>query len=139
MVKGGQEAEGTGGITGTWDFSHAENRFQGTIALRQSGSKVMGTWHTSKGKVEPDSSVHGRIEGNAVKLTRFIDGNQQTYVLTLSTDGNQLDGFGDGWFIHHANLNMRRASRTRTKLRTSVLVLGHGPFIREGAVAWPYS
>jgi hypothetical protein len=87
------------------------DRFQGTIELRQSGSKVTGTWHTSKGKFEPDSSVAGHVDGNTVTLTRFI-GDNQHYVLTLSSDGHRLDGFGDGWFISHANLNMQRAAVT---------------------------
>ncbi|HLK68065.1 MAG TPA: hypothetical protein VKU19_31750 [Bryobacteraceae bacterium] len=96
-------------ISGTWIFTHLD-RFEGTIVLRQTGTEFSGTWHTSKGKVEPDDSVAGNIDGNIVNLTRFIEGgdNRQTYVLTLSPDGNRLDGFGNGFFINHANLNMER-------------------------------
>src|SRR5262249_48262314 len=36
----------------------------------------------------------------------------QNYALSLSPDGNRLDGFGDGWFINHANLNMQRSAIT---------------------------
>lgn len=64
--------------------------------------------YTTKGKFEPDTSIEGYIHGNSVILTRFV-GDNQRYVLTLSAEGNRLDGFGDGWFINHANLNMRRA------------------------------
>lgn len=95
-------------VSGVWVFTHWNDRFQGTIVLRRSGSTISGTWHTSKGKSEPDTTVSGRIDGNTVTLTRFIGNNQQNYVLTLSPDGKRLDGFGNGWFLNHTNLNMQR-------------------------------
>ena len=98
-------------LSGTWAFTHAEARFQGTIVLRQTGSAITGTWHTSTGKSEPDSSLTGRVDGNTVTFTRFV-GNNQSFVLTLSADGNRLDGFGDGWFLNHTNLNMQRSAAT---------------------------
>ena len=97
-------------LSGTWGFTHFDDRFQGWIALRQSGSTLQGTWHTSSGKSEPDTLVTGRVDGTAVTLRRSLGPNQQNYTLTLSTDGNRLDGFGEGYFLHHTNLNM---SRTR--------------------------
>jgi len=97
------------GLSGTWAFTHAEARFQGTIVLRQSGSAITGTWHTGAGKSEPDSSLAGRVDGQTVTFTRFV-GNNQTFVVTLSSDGNRLDGYGDGWFLNHTNLNMLRVS-----------------------------
>jgi len=95
-------------LSGTWFFTHAEDRFRGTITLRQSGPEVTGTWHTALGKSEADSPVAGQVSGNAVKFTRTMGNLQQSYTLVLSKDGQRLDGFGDGWGITHANLNMQR-------------------------------
>jgi hypothetical protein len=39
-------------------------------------------------------------------------------VLTLSADGNRLDGFGDGWFLSHTNLNMQRVAAKASSART---------------------
>ena len=91
------------------------DRFQGTVTLRQDGSEFTGTWHTSKGKTEPDDSVSGRIEGNTVTLWRFIGDSQQHYVLTLSADKSRLDGYGDGYFLNHTNLNMARVIEAQAK------------------------
>jgi hypothetical protein len=96
-------------LSGVWAFTHFDARFQGTIVLRQTGSVLTGTWHTSTGKSEPDSSLAGRVDGNVVSFTRAV-GNNQTFVLTLSADGNRLDGYGDGFFLNHTNLNMQRAA-----------------------------
>ena len=84
------------------------DRFQGTVMLRQDGSEVTGTWHTSKGKSEPDDAVSARVDGNTVTLWRFIGNERQNFVLTLSADRSRLDGYGDGWFLNHTNLNMLR-------------------------------
>jgi len=97
-------------LSGKWVFSHMNGHFQGTITLRQRGTDLAGTWHTSKGKSEPGTSVIGRVDGITVVLTRFIADSRQNYVLTLSADDRRLDGFGDGWFIKHASLNMQRAT-----------------------------
>jgi hypothetical protein len=96
-------------LSGTWGFTHAEARFQGTIVLRQAGSTITGTWHTGTGKSEPDSLISGRVDGKTVTFTRFV-GNNQNFVLTLSADGSRLDGFGEGWFLNHTNLNMQRTA-----------------------------
>lgn len=96
-------------LSGVWSFTHAGARFQGTIVLRQTGSFFTGTWHTREGKSEPDTSIAGRVDGNIVSFTRAV-GNNQTFVLTLSVDGNRLDGFGNGFFLNHTNLTMQRAS-----------------------------
>ena len=96
-------------LSGTWSFTHVDDRFQGWITLCQLGSTLQGTWHTSRGKSEPDTLVTGSIDGTSVTLTRFLGPNQQSYALTLSADGNRLDGFGEGYFLHHTNLNMTRS------------------------------
>ena len=92
------KAQPVTGLSGTWAFTHAEASLLGTIVLRQSGSAITGTWHTSIGKSEPDSPLTGRVDGKTVTFTRFV-GNNQTFVLTLSADGNRLDG---------TNLDMQR-------------------------------
>jgi len=98
-----------GPLSGTWSFTHFDDRFQGWITLNQSGSTLEGTWHTSSGKSEPDTPVTGSVDGTAVTLQRSLGPNRQSYTLTLSADGNQLDGFGEGYFLHHTNLNMTRS------------------------------
>jgi hypothetical protein len=97
-------------LSGTWVFTHADDRFQGTIVLRQAGSVITGTWlgwweysHT-----QPD---HGKQTAG--------------FSLTLSADGNRLDGFGYGWFINHANLNMRRAGTGVPSARTATPTIPH--------------
>jgi len=100
-------------LSGTWSFTHFDDRFQGSITLQQSGSTLQGTWHTSSGKSEPDTPVTGTVDGAAVTLRRSLGRNQQTYTLTLSADGNGLDGFGEGYFLHHTNLNMTRNGTAR--------------------------
>jgi hypothetical protein len=97
-------------LTGTWGFTHANDQFQGWVVLRQSGEVLQGTWHTSRGKDEPDDAVSGRVDGNTLTLWRFIGNDKQVFVLTLSEDGNRLDGFGDGYFLRHTNLNMLRSA-----------------------------
>jgi len=100
-------------LSGTWSFTHFDDRFQGLITLSQSGSTLQGTWHTSSGKSEPDTSVTGSVDGAAVTLSRSLGSNQQNYSLTLSVDGNRLDGFGEGFFLHHTNLNMTRSGAAK--------------------------
>jgi hypothetical protein len=98
-------------LSGTWGFTHMDDHFQGWIVLRQVGPILRGTWHTSRGKSEPDDEVTGRLDGNTVILWRFIGNNRQSFSLTLSADGNHLDGFGDGYFLNHTNLDMQRNAR----------------------------
>jgi hypothetical protein len=54
-------AQATTDLSGTWGFTYADDRFQGWIVLRQSGSIFRGTWHTSRGKSDPDDAVNGRF------------------------------------------------------------------------------
>jgi hypothetical protein len=102
-------AHGPQDLSGTWNFTHFDDRFQGWITLRHSGSTLEGTWHTSSGKSEPDTPVTCSVDGAVVTLQRSLGSNQQSYSLTLSADGNRLDGFGEGYFLHHTNLNMTRS------------------------------
>ena len=102
-----------GPLSGTWSFTHFDDRFQGWITLSQSGSTLQGTWHTSSGKSEPDTPVTGSVDGTAVTLSRSLGDNQQNYTLTLSADGNRLDGFGEGFFLHHTNLSMTRSGEAK--------------------------
>jgi hypothetical protein len=106
-------AQGAQDLSGTWSFTHFDDRFQGLITLQQSGSKLQGTWHTSSGKSEPDTPVTGSVDGTKVTLVRSLGSNQQTYNLILSADGNGLDGFGEGFFLHHTNLNMTRTGAAK--------------------------
>jgi hypothetical protein len=89
-------------IAGTWSFT--QDGTNGTIVLRQNGTELSGTWHTSV-KAEPDTLVAARVYGKTVMLTRAVGSEQQTYILTLSADGKRLDGFGQG-ALNHAHLLM---------------------------------
>jgi hypothetical protein len=104
----GASAQSTTDLSGTWGFTHADDRFQGWVVLTRSGDTFRGTWHTSRGKSEPDDDVTARIDGSTVTLWRFIGNNRQSFVLTLSADGTRLDGYGDGFFLNHTNLSMQR-------------------------------
>jgi len=107
-------AQGPQDLSGNWSFTHFDDRFQGWITLRQSGSTLQGTWHTSSGKSEPDTPVTGSVDGAAVTLRRSLGTNQQNYTLTLSADGNGLDGFGEGYFLRHTNLSMTRSGAAKS-------------------------
>ena len=39
--------------------------------------------------------------------------NQWSYALTLSADSNRLDGFGEGYCLHHTNLNTMRSGAAK--------------------------
>jgi hypothetical protein len=106
-------AHGPQDLSGTWNFTHFDDRFQGWITLRHSGSTLEGSWHTSSGKSEPDTPVTCSVDGAVVTLQRSLGSNQQSYSLTLSADGNRLDGFGEGYFLHHTNLNMTRSEAAK--------------------------
>ena len=107
-------------LSGSWGFTHGDDRFAGRIVLHQSSATFRGTWHTSRGKSEPDDEVTGRIDGNTVTLWRFIGNNRQSFTLTVSEDGNRLDGFGDGFFLNHTNLNMQRAGTSSSSSTATV-------------------
>jgi hypothetical protein len=104
-------AAASANLSGTWSFTHSEGRFLGTIEIHQSGPTFSGTWHTSAGKTEPDDPISGRIDGYTITMIRFV-GSNQTFVMTLSADGSRLDGFGNGFFLNHTNLNMQRVGAT---------------------------
>ena len=103
-------------VSGTWIFTHAGDRFQGRITLEQTGSAVTGTWHTSVGKTDADCPLSGRVTGYTLYLTRFIGDQTQRYVLTVAKGGSRIDGFGDGFFLSHTNLNMWRTLPPRVDL-----------------------
>jgi hypothetical protein len=120
-------AQTTTDLSGTWGFTHAADRFQGWIVIHQSEATFRGTWHTSRGKSEPDDVVTGRVDRNTVTLWRFIGDNRQSFVLTLSADGNRLDGFGDGFFLHHTNLSMQRSGGSAASPTTSTVTVRKDP------------
>lgn len=116
LVTAAVGAPATADVSGTWTFTHAGDRFRGTIALKQTGSEVTGIWHTSYGKIDADQALAGQVNGYTLYLTRFIGDARQTYVLTVSKSGSRIDGFGDGFFLNHTNLNMRRTAPPRVDL-----------------------
>jgi hypothetical protein len=85
-------AHGPQDLSGTWNFTHFDDRFQGWITLRHSGSTLEGTWHTSSGKSEPDTLVTCSVAGAVVTLQ----------VPRLEPAELQLDSLGGwqpaGWF-----------------------------------------
>jgi hypothetical protein len=109
----GVEGAATWSVSGFWAFTHELGRFTGVITLRQVGDVVTGTWHTETGKSEPDTPVAGQVDGRHLFLTRSMGNLRQEYVLTVSADGDQIDGYGDGWGLMHGNLNLRRRGVSR--------------------------
>jgi hypothetical protein len=126
LTVGAMAVQARTSVSGTWTFTCVGNRFQGTITLQQSGPTVMGWWRTEVGKSEPDTSVSGEIRGNTIYLTRSIGNLQQKYVLTISPDGNKIYGYGDGWGINHADMNMER-SGSAEPVQTPESAIGPGP------------
>jgi len=104
-------------LSGEWLFTHQQGRFQGTVIMSQTGSVITGTWHTGAGKSEADTRIAGRLDGNVLTFTRFV-GSNQTFVMTISADGKRLDGFGDGFFLNHTNLNMQRGAGNYSSANT---------------------
>src|SRR5262249_47327955 len=107
-------------LSGTWYFSSTwRDWHNGRITLKQTGNKLTGMWHTDVGKQEDDLPLVGQIDGTTVVLTRYgIWGDSQkqnTFTLTLANGNNQLFGYGEGFFIHHADLNMARAAALNAK------------------------
>ena len=103
-------------LTGTWYFfSTWRDWHNGYITLKQTGTKFTGLWHTIKGKKEEDLPLFGEIVGTTVYLTRYnIWGkyeNQNRFTLSLLNGGNQLFGYGEGFFLNHADLNMARVDQ----------------------------
>ena len=87
-------------LSATWAFTQGDNRASGTIVLYQSDSELKGTWHTAGDKSASDTLVAARIFGTTVMLNRAAGGGQDTYILTLSGDGNRLEGVGQGSLNH---------------------------------------
>jgi len=92
-------------LSGTWAFTRGDNRGSGTVVLYESGSELNGTWHTAAEKNDSDTLVAARLLGTTVILTRAVAQRQDTYILTLSGDGNRLEGFGQGP-LNHEKLSM---------------------------------
>jgi hypothetical protein len=96
-------------LSGTWAFTHfVGERSVGTITLRQVGSGLAGVWHTQSGKPERDTSVSGQVEGNTVHLIRSMGDLKKEYSLTVSADGDHIEGYGEGRSGERVTLNMER-------------------------------
>jgi hypothetical protein len=92
-------------LTGRWAFTQGDNHSSGTVVLYQLGTEANGTWHNAGDKSDADTLVAARMIGSTVMLTRAVEQTQQTYILTLSADGNRLDGVGQG-ALNHEKLSM---------------------------------
>src|SRR5260370_39503094 len=92
-------SQGPKDLSGTWSLTHFDDRFQGWIALRQSGSALQGTWHTSSGKSEPDTLVSGSVDGTAGTLRRFPRPQERDVAMNLSRVGHPLECFVRGYFF----------------------------------------
>jgi len=101
-------------LTGTWYFEISHNEHRGYIKLKQSGTLITGIWHTTS-KQEDDTPIVGQVYGNKVALRRskVWGSHDQTFDLEILQGGVQLYGYGEGFFLHHSDLNMRRVEETR--------------------------
>ena len=107
-------------LSGTWYFSSTwRDWHSGRITLKQTGTKLTGMWHTDVGKKEEDLPLFGEIAGKTVYLTKYMIWgkyeNQNRFTLSLANGGNQLFGYGEGFFLNHADLNMARAAGSSAK------------------------
>ena len=98
-------------LTGNWYFEIDHNQHRGYIRLQQSGTLITGVWHTTS-KQEEDTPVVGQIYGNRVVMRRskVWGSHDQDFDLEILSNGIQLYGYGEGFFLHHTDLNMRRVS-----------------------------
>ena len=96
-------------LTGTWYFEIDKNQHRGFIKLKQSGPIITGVWHTTS-KQEEDTPVVGRIYENRVVMRRskVWGSHDQDFDLSIVNNGIQLYGYGEGFFLPHTDLNMRR-------------------------------
>jgi hypothetical protein len=101
-------------LTGTWYFEISNNEHRGYVKLKQSGTLITGTWHTTS-KQEDDTPVIGTVNGNRVALRRskVWGSHDQTFDLEILHGGIQLYGYGEGFFLNHSDLNMRRVEEPR--------------------------
>jgi hypothetical protein len=126
-------------LSGTWYFSSSwRDWHSGRITLQQTGTRLTGMWHTDVGKKEDDLPLFGEIAGKTVYLTRYgIWGkseNQNRFTLSLLNGGNQLFGYGEGFFINHADLNMARAAGSSAKKGAKS---AKAPLNQDNGEFWP--
>jgi hypothetical protein len=83
-------------VAGTWQLSYQGKRGDhgGTLAIRQDGSKLDGTFDM-KGKSGP---LSGKVDGNRVSFS--AEGNKGTVTFQGTVDGNTMSGTtkqGSSW------------------------------------------
>ena len=102
-------------LTGTWYYEINKNEHRGYIKLQQSGTVFNGIWHTTS-KQEEDTPVVGKIyDGKRVVMRRskVWGSHDQDFDLSLANNGIQLYGYGEGFFLNHTDMNMRRVPEPR--------------------------
>ena len=136
-------------VSGTWYFTSSwRDWHSGTISLIQTGNEFTGTWHTITGKQEADLPISGNVEGDTVHLNKYnIWGkreNQNNFTLSVANGGNQLYGYGEGFFIKHADLNMARTeagskSESKQKDRECTTSSEPGAKVPDLSGTWSFS
>ncbi len=76
-------------IAGTWKFVCCSGKYWGEAELTQEGNKIQGQWYDMANK--SGGVIAGSINANRVLFSR-ADGAQD-YNVTLSADGNTMQGF----------------------------------------------
>lgn len=76
-------------ITGTWKFVCCSGKYWGEAELTQEGNKIQGQWYDMANK--SGGVIAGSINGSRVLFSRA--NGAQDYNVTLSADGNTMEGF----------------------------------------------
>ncbi len=76
-------------ITGTWKFVCCSGKYWGEAELAQEGNKIQGQWYDLANK--SGGAISGSINGDRVLFSRA--NGAQDYNVTLSADGNTMQGF----------------------------------------------
>lgn len=82
-------------LTGDWNWTCCDAHYHGTFTLQQDGSNVTGKLYDEGDTT--GGAIAGTIAGNTFKFTRtWGDDSHQDYTLTISGDGNKVEGELDG-------------------------------------------
>ena len=77
-------------VAGDWSWTCCSDRYAGTMTLRQSGSRVTGTFTDTVDQSGGD--LAGTVDGSVLTFTRTTPSSRQTYTLRAVDGGRALDG-----------------------------------------------
>ena len=85
----------TASLTGEWNWTCCEGHYHGDLKLQQDGGKLTG--RLADENDANGGAIEGTVNGSQVQFARsWGEDFHQDYTLTLSADGNKLEGDLDG-------------------------------------------